>query len=171
MNNILELLSQTDSEDELIDIGINPGKHFDTLAAMFALATNAEMSAIWLVLKGKRSLIGSHNTPAEIPEPPFLHRDLGGKVYYEPISDEEAAVIDYPLINGELASLRSGYYLDITYKDQKVGYVAMGFNDRVGEPSPELTDTLFSLRDLTVSVLQGRANARKMLDEMQAYSG
>lgn len=171
MDNILELLSQTDSEEELINVGINAGKHFDMLAAMFALATGAEMSAIWLVLKGKRSLIGSHNTPMQLPEPPFLNRDLGGKVYYEPISDEKAATINYPLINGELASLRSGYYLDITYKDQKVGYVAMAFNDRVGEPSPELTDTLFSLRDLTISVLQGRANARKMLGEMKVYSG
>ena len=171
MHNILELLSKTDSESELINIGINAGKHFDMLAAMFALATNAEMCAIWLVLKGKRSLIGSHNTPAELPKPPFLNRDLGKDVYYESISDEEAAVIDNPLINGELASLRSGYYLDITYKGQKVGYVAMAFKDRVGEPSPELTDTLYSLRDLTVSVLQGRANARKMLGEMKAYSG
>lgn len=170
MDNILELLSQTDREEELINVGINAGKHFDMLAAMFALATGAEMSAIWLVLKGKPSLIGSHNTPMQIPEPSSLHRDLGGKVYYQSISDEEAAVIDSPLINGELASLRSGYYLDITYKDQKVGYVAMAFNDRVGEPSPELTDTLFSLRDLTISVLQGRANARKMLGEMKVYS-
>jgi hypothetical protein len=171
MDNILELLSQTDSEDELINIGINPGKHFDTLAAMFALATNAEMSAIWLFLKGTSSLIGSHNTPTGIHEPRSLNRDLGKDVYYESISDEEAAMIDTPMINGELASLRSGYYLDVTYKGQKVGYVAMGFNDRVGEPSPELADTLYSLRDLTVSVLQGRANARKMLGEMQAYSG
>ena len=171
MHNILELLSQTDSESELIDIGINAGKQFDILAAMFALATNAEMSAIWLVLKGKCSLIGSHNTPAELPEPRFLNRDLGKEVYYELISEQEAAVIDNPLIKRKLASLRSGYYLDITYKGRKVGYVAMAFNDRVGEPSPELTDTLYSLRDLTVSVLQGRANARKMLSEMQAYSG
>ncbi|APO86570.1 hypothetical protein [Marivivens sp. JLT3646] len=165
---ILELLSKADSEHELIKVGIDPGEHYDNIAAMFAHATGADMSAIWLVLKGEQLLIGSHNTPSPLPEPPFLHRDLGGKVFYESISDEQAAVIKYPLINGELASMRSGYYLDITYKKQKVGYVAMAFETRVGEPSPEMVDTLFSLRDLTISVLQGRANARKMLGEMQA---
>lgn len=167
---VLELLSKTNREAELFKIGVNPGKHFDTLAAMFAHATGAEMSAIWLVLQDSHTLIGTHNTPSPLPEPPFLHRDLGGKVYYEPISEEKAAMIKYPLINGELASMRSGYYLDITYKDQKVGYVAMAFKDRVGEPSPEMVDTLFSLRDLTISVLQGRANARKILGELQAVN-
>ena len=165
---ILELLSKADSEDELIKVGIEPGEHYDNIAAMFAYATGANMSAFWLVLKGNQMLLGSHNTPSPLPEPPFLHRDLAGKVLYEPISDEKAAVINYPLINGELASMRSGYYLDITYKKQKVGYVAMAFETRVGEPSPEMVDTLFSLRNLTISVLQGRANARKMLGEMQA---
>ncbi|AUJ64228.1 hypothetical protein B9057_07910 [Aestuarium zhoushanense] len=165
---ILELLSNADSEDELIKVGISPGEHYNNIAAMFAYATGANMSAFWLVLKGNQMLLGSHNTPSPLPEPPFLHRDLAGKVLYEPISDEKAAVINYPLINGELASMRSGYYLDITYKKQKVGYVAMAFETRVGEPSPELVDTLFSLRDLTISVLRGRANARKILGEMQA---
>ncbi len=165
---ILELLSNADSEDELIKVGISPGEHYNNIASMFAYATGANMSAFWLVLKGNQMLLGSHNTPSPLPEPPFLHRDLAGKVLYEPISDEKAAVINYPLINGELASMRSGYYLDITYKKQKVGYVAMAFETRVGEPSPEMVDTLFSLRDLTISVLQGRANARKILGEMQA---